>query len=220
MSPNDSIDGGGGDAYAGRTPTRHERDARRPWDDSYRDGSAPWDLGRPQPAIVRLADRGAFVGTVLDAGCGTGEHALLLATLGCDILGVDVAPTAIERARRKAASRHVEASFQVADALRLERVGGPFERVLDVGLFHSFDEQERLAYAASLASVTRPGSALYLLCFSDADPGSRGPHPVSQAELRSAFATGWNVASIAAERIETRFNADGLLAWLARIERA
>ena len=56
------------DPYAGATPTRHERRFGRPWDDSYLDGLPPWDLGRPQPAIVRLADRGAFAGTVLDAG--------------------------------------------------------------------------------------------------------------------------------------------------------
>jgi hypothetical protein len=50
-----------------RQPTSHERRAGRPWDASYLDGPAPWDLGRPQPAIVRLADDGAFSGTVLDA---------------------------------------------------------------------------------------------------------------------------------------------------------
>jgi SAM-dependent methyltransferase len=202
-----------------RNPTRHER-LYGPWDESYRDGPPPWDLGRPQPAIVRLTDEDAFAGTVLDAGCGSGEHALLLAARGCEVLGVDVASIAIEQAREKAASRHLAASFLVADALQLERLGRAFESVLDVGLFHTFDDQERKSYVASLAAVTTPGSVLHLLCFSDAAPGDWGPRRISQAELRSAYRSGWNVVSIAEEHIETRFGGDAVPAWLARIERA
>jgi SAM-dependent methyltransferase len=217
------------EASAGRTPTDHERRAGRPWDDSYREGVPPWDLGRPQTAIVRLAEQNAFAGTVLDAGCGTGEHALYLAARGHETLGVDVAPTAIERARAKATSRQIAASFLVADALQLERLGRTFDSVLDVGLFHTFDDPERRTYVDSLASVTRPGGLLHLLCFSDATPGTEGPRRVSQAELRSAFATGWNVVSIDPRLIEVNpawttddapaWLRDGAKAWLARIER-
>jgi SAM-dependent methyltransferase len=203
--------------------------AHRPWDDSYRSGPAPWDLGRPQPAIVRLADRDAFAGSVLDAGCGTGEHALDLAARGCEVLGVDVAPTAIEQAREKAAARQIDATFLVADALHLERLGRTFDRVLDVGLFHTFEDDERGTYVDSLASVTRPGSVLHLLCFSDATPGTEGPRRVSQPEVREAFASGWSVVSIVPDRIEINPAAvndeapgwmrDGAPSWLARIER-
>jgi len=38
-----------------------------------------------------LASEGGFAGTVLDAGCGTGENALHVASLGLPVLGVDVA---------------------------------------------------------------------------------------------------------------------------------
>ena len=202
----------------------------RPWDDSYRDALAPpWDLGRPQPAIVRLAERDGFAGSVLDAGCGTGEHALYLAARGHETLGVDVAATAISQAREKAADRGIAASFLVADALQLERLDRTFERVLDVGLFHTFDDDERARYVESLARVASPGSVLHLLCFSDATPGDQGPRRVTEAELRSAFASGWSVVSIAAERIEINprwanddaqpFLRDGAAAWLATIER-
>src|SRR5262245_37377454 len=77
------------DPYGGREPTSHERRAGEPWDASYAGGPAPWDIGRPQPAIVRLAAEGAFAGAVLDAGCGTGDNALHIASLGLDVLGVD-----------------------------------------------------------------------------------------------------------------------------------
>lgn len=105
-----------------RKPTSHERQAGQPWDASYLDGPAPWDTGRPQPAVVRLASDGAFVGAVLDAGCGTGENALHIASLGLDVLGVDVAETALAIAREKATARAIEAGFVAADALHLDRL--------------------------------------------------------------------------------------------------
>lgn len=72
---------------------------------SYIGGRAPWDVGRPQPAIRRLAEVGAFNGAVLDAGCGAGENALCIAAQGLRVLGVDVAETALLIARDKAAER-------------------------------------------------------------------------------------------------------------------
>jgi SAM-dependent methyltransferase len=211
----------GDDPYSGRQATSHERRAGQPWDASYLDGPAPWDTGQPQPAIVRLAGEGAFAGAVLDAGCGTGENALHLAALGLDVLGVDVAETALSIAREKAAARGLDGDFVLADALHLDRLGRVFETVLDCGLFHTFDSDERRDYVATLASVTSRGGNLYLLCFSDVGRDACGPHPVSQEELRAAFepSGGWSVASISPDRIQTRFHAEGAPAWLAKIER-
>jgi len=194
--------------------------AGQPWDASYTSGPAPWDIGRPQQAIARLVSQRAFAGAVLDAGCGTGEHTLLVASLGLSVLGVDVAETALAMAREKAAARGLPAEFAPADALHLERLGRTFDTVLDCGLFHAFEGAERTEYVASLASVTAPGATLYVLCFSDGAPET-GPHPVSEQELRAAFASasGWNVSSIVPDRIETRFHSHGAPAWLATIKR-
>jgi SAM-dependent methyltransferase len=192
-----------------------------PSDASYRDGPAPWDIGRPQPALVRLASGGAFAGAVLDAGCGTGENALHLASLGLAVLGVDVAETALAIAREKARGRGLEVEFAVADAFQLERLGRTFDTVLDCGLFHTFDAGERAGYVASLASVTQHHGTLYVFCFSDDGPGT-GPHPVSREELRAAFGpgTGWHVAAIEPDRLQTRFHDDnGAPAWSATIDR-
>jgi SAM-dependent methyltransferase len=192
-----------------------------PWDASYRDGPAPWDIGRPQPVIVRVAAEGGFAGAVLDAGCGTGENALHLASLGLPVLGVDVAETALAIARAKAGERGVEVEFALADALQLERLGRRFATVLDCGLFHTFDGAERPGYVASLASVTEHGGTLYVLCFSDDGPGT-GPHPVSEEELRAAFSSGngWDLAGLEPDRVQTRFHDDaGAPAWFATIKR-
>jgi ubiquinone/menaquinone biosynthesis C-methylase UbiE len=201
--------------------------AGQPWDASYTDsnGPAPWDIGRPQPAIVRLASEGGFTGAVLDAGCGTGENALHVAALGLPVLGVDVAETALAIARQKVKDRRVQAEFAAADAFHLERLDRRFETVLDCGLFHTFNGDERPAYVASLASVTEHNGSLYVLCFSDQGPDI-GPHPVSRQELSAAFTpeNGWNVAAINPDRIQTRFHDllsldKGASAWLATIKR-
>ena len=209
------------DPFGGLPPTSHERMTGLPWDASYQDGPAPWDLGLPQPAIVRLAADGGFAGTVLDAGCGTGENALHVAALGVPVLGFDVAGTALAMAREKAAERGIEAEFVAADALHLERLGRGFATVLDCGLFHTFDAAERPGYVASLASVTEHDGTLYVLCFRDNGPAT-GPHPVSQEELRAAFSpgSGWHVAAVQPDRIQTRFHDDhGAPAWLATVKR-
>jgi SAM-dependent methyltransferase len=212
--------GRAGESACRRQPTSHERRAGQPWDASYLDGPAPWDIGEPQPAIVRLAAEGAFSGSVLDAGCGTGENALHLASLGLEVLGVDVAATALSIAREKAAARGIDAHFAACDALQLDRLGRVFETLLDCGLFHSFDSDERRDYVASVASVTGRGGKLYVLCFSD-EGDNRGPHPVSQEELRGAFTprSGWRIASISPDRVQTRFDVQGSPAWLVTLER-
>lgn len=209
-----------GDPFAGRSPTSHERISGQPWDASYQHGPAPWDIGRPQPCVVRLAASGAFTASVLDAGCGTGENSLHIAALGLPVLGVDVAETALAMARDKARARDLDAHFAVADALRLDRLGRIFDTVLDCALFHTFDATERPAYAASLASVTQRDAMLYLLCFSDAAPDT-GPHPITEQQLRAAFtrAAGWQVVTLAPDRLHTRFHPRGAPAWFAIIRR-
>jgi ubiquinone/menaquinone biosynthesis C-methylase UbiE len=155
------------------------------------------------------------------AGCGTGDNALHIAALGLRVLGVDVAETAVWTARQTAAARSIGADFMIADALHLDRLDRMFDTVLDCALFHAFDTDERREYIASLASVTRPGGRLHVLCFSDADPETAGPHPVSRQEVGAPFtpSCGWRIASISPERLQARFAPEGAPAWLAKIER-
>jgi SAM-dependent methyltransferase len=165
--------------------------------------------------------RRGFAGAVLDAGCGTGENTLLVASLGLSVVGVDVSETALAMARGKARERGLQAEFTIADAFHLEDLGRKFQTVLDCGLFHTFNGEEQPGYAASLAAVTETGATLYILCFSDEGPNT-GPHPVRQEDLRAAFHvdSGWTVVSIKADRVLTRFHDDkGASAWFATIKR-
>jgi SAM-dependent methyltransferase len=193
------------------------------WDEAYA-ASAPaaWDIGRPQPVFVRLADQGLLSGRVLDSGCGTGEHTLLAAARGADATGIDLSGLAIQRARDKASERGLVARFEVGDALGLADLGPTFDVIIDSGVFHVFGDQDRPRYVASLASVLRPGGRCYLACFSDRQPGTWGPRRVSQDELRAAFSRGWAVVSIDAEVFEVNQQKTGVpsvQAWLAVLER-
>lgn len=189
----------------------------RDFEAAYRAGGAPWDIGRPQPAIVRLAEAGLVIGSVLDVGCGTGENALHLAARGHAVLGVDGSETAIARAREKAAARGLGgAQFHVWDALQLRRLRKSFDTVIDCGLFHVFPDEQRRPYAQSLAEVTASGSDLFILCWSDAEPPGPGLRRVAEHELRDAFRSIFAVMEVAPAAFE-RAGADPAKAWLARL---
>jgi SAM-dependent methyltransferase len=192
------------------------------WDGAYAADRPPaWDIGRPQAAFARLAERGLLGGRVLDVGCGTGEHTLLAAAHGAEATGVDLVPRAIERARDKAAARGLTARFEVGDALDLKALGASAGTAIDSGLFHVFDDEDRPRYVASLAAVLEPGGTCYLMCFSDRQGGDFGPRRVSQDELRAAFASGWTVEDIAGETFELipGLPLASAQSWLATIRR-
>ena len=189
-------------------------------------GQAPWDTGRPQSSIIKLAEAGQIRGSVLDVGCGTGENLLYLATRGHEAWGLDFVPLAIERAKAKAAQRGIEANFIVGNALELKELGRQFDTVIDCGLFHTFADEERPVFVKGLGDVLGPGGLLYILCFSDEEPGTEGPRRISQQEIRDAFHDGWKVQRIEPIRFESiprpdgpKMSPGGPKAWLATIER-
>lgn len=195
------------------------------FESAYRE-TAPWDIPEPQPAITSLEDAGEIRGSVLDAGCGTGENALFLASRGHEVWGLDFVPVAIERAKGKAKGRSLPVHFEVGDALKLDQLTRTFDTAVDCGLFHTFSDEQRPDYVSGLGFVVRPGGRVHILCFSDLEPPGQGPRRVSQDELRSAFRDGWEVESIRESRFRTTdhpeaqsFSPGGPRAWLATIRR-
>jgi SAM-dependent methyltransferase len=187
-------------------------------------GPAPWDIGKPQKPFIAIADR--VVSPVLDAGCGTGENALFFAARGHRVTGIDFVEEAIRRARAKAADRGLAVEFLLKDATTLGDWGARFATVIDCGLFHVFSDDDRRRYVGGLAHVVKPGGLLFLMCFSDEEPGTDGPRRVSRQELYDAFAGGWEVESVEAVRCEVRpdfteatFSEGGPKVWFAVIRR-
>jgi SAM-dependent methyltransferase len=183
-------------------------------------GAPPWDIGEPQPAFAALAADGRLRGRVLDVGCGTGEHVLLAAAVGCDAVGIDIAPSAIRRAEAKANERGISARFTVGDARDLASTGERFDAVLDCGLFHVFDDEDRARFVASLASVIRPGGHYFMLCFSDLEPPGWGPRRITQDEIRAAFDDGWHVDAIEPAELDVTIRAEPVRSWFSSIARA
>jgi len=186
---------------------------------AYRSGTPPWDIGRPQDEFVRLEQAGAIVGTVLDVGCGTGENAIYLASLGHAAWGIDAAPTAIAAARRKAGDRGVAVTFVIADALDLEALGRTFDTVTDCGFFHTLGDGERVRFAHALHAALGPGGRYHMLCFSDREPGSDGPRRVTRGEIRTAFCDGFRVDAIREASLETAWGEPTVRAWRASLTR-
>jgi cyclopropane fatty-acyl-phospholipid synthase-like methyltransferase len=187
-------------------------------------GQAPWEIGRPQKVFIDVADQ--ITGSILDAGCGTGENALYFASQGHKVTGIDFLTEPINRAKQKAAERGRTATFLVMDALALQELPIVFDSVIDSGLFHVFNDDDRRRYIEGLATVINPGGRLFLLCFSDDEPGTQGPRRVSRKEIEDAFANGWEVESIERSRFEVRpdfkevvFSEGGPKAWFVVVRR-
>lgn len=189
--------------------------------DAAYEGTPPWETRRPQLAFAELAKKGAIRGRVLDAGCGTGEHALLAASLGLPALGVDLSPAALAIARRKAAQRGLteQARFAVHDARDLGALGERFGTVLDSGLFHVFGDEDRARYADSLRAALAPGGRYFMLASSDRQPPGFGPRRISVAEILETFADGWHVDAVDLVTMDITLDPNGMRAWLAAITR-
>jgi ubiquinone/menaquinone biosynthesis C-methylase UbiE len=178
-------------------------------------GRPPWEIGRPQPAIVALAQAGALNGRVLDVGCGTGEHTLLAAAMGLDATGIDISVDALDTAQHEAVGRGLPARFIHLDVLKLAELGETFDTALDSLVFHAITGPDRPVYLDGLRAVLRPGGRLFVLCYSDQNAAEpEVPHRTTLADIGASFAQGWAVDAVRAVRSLSNLHPNGVPAWL------
>jgi len=188
------------------------------FDSAYK-GTPPWDIGRPQKEFVELVRRGEITGSVLDIGCGTGEHALFFADEGHEVWGIDSAPLAIRKAREKAEGRGLQVHFLVLDARDLPRLNRTFNTATDSGLFHTLSDEDRPVFVDNLAAILSPAGKYFMLCFSDREPAGYGPRRITKREIQESFFEGWSINYIRPAIFESRTREKGPRAWLSSISK-
>ena len=163
------------------------------YDASYRFSTPRWDNGKIPPELVALAETNDNRKHALDLGCGTGTQSIYLSQHGWSVVGVDLAPKAIEIARKKARQIGTAVDFQVADVTRLDFLLESFDLIVDLGCFHSLGTAGRKRYAQNLARLSRPGSTFLLYAF---DHHSAFGIGVTREEVSQLFAPHFAVSQV------------------------
>lgn len=192
------------------------------WDAAYREGRRPpWDSGRPSSDLVRAVEQGTLKPCrAVELGCGTGTNAIYLAQRDFEVTAIDIAPTALAIAERKALEAGAKVRWLLADVLAPPKLQ-PFEFVYDRGCYHGLRKQHAAKYVESLRRLCRPGALVLILAGNakDTEPRS-GPPRVTEEEIRGDFAKHFEILELR----ETRFDSidpggTGALAWSVLLRR-
>ncbi len=153
------------------------------WDQAYQENFTPWDKGEPSPALVEFVERHELHGRVLVPGCGVGHDVAFLVSRGLDAIGLDIAPTAIERA--KARYPALVERFVLGDLFELK---GEFDAVVEHTCLCALPPEWRERYRDAVAGLLQPDGKLIGVFFinPEMDPGETGPpFGISEVELKA-----------------------------------
>lgn len=184
----------------------------------YAAGQTPWDTGRPSPELLRVVEAGLLPGrTMLEMGCGTGTNSLELARRGYAVTAVDLTELAIERARERSRQLGVAVDFRSGDLVRTQ-LGGPFDCLFDLGLYHGLRRIDLAGFRRVLRSVSRPGTRWLCLAGNAREPLPDGPPTVSEEEFRRELGGLFAFLEVRECRLEIR-SGSRPLAWSLLMER-
>lgn len=158
------------------------------WESRYQAGDTPWEKGAPSPGLVDyLKDYGALKGRILVPGCGSGHDVRAIATPENAVTGIDIAPSAIERAGTYPKSAHEY--YRLADLFDLPpELRGIFDWVWEHTCFCAIDKGMREDYVRGVAEALKPGGHLLAIFYIEPKDEDEGPpHGVSLTELNALF---------------------------------
>lgn len=129
------------------------------WEELYQIGDTHWDKGEASPGLVDWLERkkGDFHGSVLVPGCGFGHDVRALAKAGFDVLGMDVAPSAVTGATEHPQNANLQIRFQEGDFFSKPSDAGEFNLVFEHTFFCAIDPSQREQYVQCLLQWLKPG---------------------------------------------------------------
>ena len=173
---------------------------------SYKEGSAPWDIGRSDFNFIQTVTMTPIQPCkALEIGCGTGDNAIWLAQQGFEVVAVDSADLAIEKAEHKAADANVSCVFFVQDFLSSQVEGAPFGFAFDRGCFHVMDsDEDRTKFAGRVHRHLEDGGLwLSLIGSADDDRAGEGPPTRTARQIANAVEPYFEILSLASSHFET-----------------
>lgn len=185
------------------------------WDSAYRPGgNAPWDIGRPSHELVQAVEQDVIKPCrAVVLGCGTGTNAIYLAQHGFEVTGIDVAPTALSRAREKARKAGVEVRWRLADVTAPPALE-PFDFVYDRGCYHGVRRNNAAGYVQALRGLARPGGYVLVLAGNANEERHYGPPRVKEEEIRGDFTDDFDFRWLRETQFDTATPGQrGALAW-------
>jgi SAM-dependent methyltransferase len=188
----------------------------------YRDGrKAPWDIGRASADLKQTVENGTLRPCrVVELGCGTGNDSIYLASRGFDVTAIDIAPSAISQAEKKAKAAGVKVRWLHADVLDPPKLE-PFDLIYDRGCYHGVRRQNAAGYVATLRRLSRPGTQVLILAGNANEPPPHsGPPRVREADIRADFGPGFEFQWLRETHFDTTEpNRKGALAWSILLRR-
>jgi SAM-dependent methyltransferase len=167
------------------------------WNDRYRDGDLPWDTGRPSSELQRVLSQNTILPCrALDIGCGTGSTSVWLAQQGFEVTGIDLAPLAVEQAKKRAHAAGVKVHFTVADVLQLPDLNGPFGFFFDRGCYHAVRRDAPGQYAPAVARQLVSGATGLILAGNAREPHDPGPPVVTEEQLRDELGVAFQILDL------------------------
>ena len=162
------------------------------WQERYVSGDTPWDNGSAAPSILQMMEEmpTLFTGkSIFVPGCGIGHDAKVLAKHGLDVVGGDIAPLAIARAKE---DNPDGVDFKEFDILKIsDELTGSFDMVWEHTCFCALSPELRADYVASMSKLLKPNGLLLGVFFTNPDvaPGDGPPYKTSCEELREIFSS-------------------------------
>ena len=182
------------------------------------EGQPAWDVGKPQEYFVERFTKNCPKSPVLDIGCGTGDLSLFVASLGCEVLGIDFTPKAIQIAKFKSSEKSLNISFKLYDAFEIRNLGLKFGTVLDCCFFHMLDNNARKEYSSVLHDILLPDGKLYMLNYAVALPLPGAPRGVTKSDISNTFKKGWSIIELGSANLYTTFLPNGIPGTFACME--